>query len=687
MPRTYQPAHLPDGTPNPKHRRRVRVRTKYLPDGSQNPAYTPRRGVRPPDPPYRSKWDRALFVAWDGEGADIRGRHRYVLLQSSEGERAISPRGLDSATLLHTLAQGLAKHRNSIHVGFAFSYDVNMMLGDLPRHAIERLWAGGWVTWRRFRMQYRPRKSFTIHERTWNGERWVERGGVVWDVFGFFQSSFVKALKSYQVGDADVVANIERMKGERSDFKATQLPAIAEYCEQECRLLVELMQKLYQYLRDAELRVTRWDGAGAAAAALLKREGIKAYKGESPAAVLEASRHAYAGGRIEAVQYGHTSAPVYHYDIRSAYPAAMVGLPCLAHGHWVVNPKRPERERFAVCRVRYRFDQRRIYPFFWRAPDGAIYFPREGEGWYWLPEVRAAQAAMRGGDLGGELDILECWAWRRNCTCQPFGWLPELYEQRAQWKREGVGAEKALKLAINSLYGKTAQQVGGRNGKPPSYHQLEWAGWITSRTRALLYYSALPAVRQDALIMIATDALYTTVPLALDGDKLGGWEAQTHSGITVVQSGVYWTDDGEDAPAYCRGFDPGSLSRAAVLDGWRRGARAVNGSSSRFIGMGRALQGEKSWRVWCQWITQARGLALHPEEGKRVPTGRAKRPDRGMIKTNAVTPSWYWMDGTPNGIMSSPIILPWLTIDGAGLPPSDIARMVAADDESEDGYL
>lgn len=692
MARKYQPAKLADGSPNPRYyvRNSQPCRKKFLPDGTINPRYTPRRGPRPPDPPHVSKWERGAFVAWDGEGAEVGGRHRYIMLRSSANDGAVDGGGVSSTVLLDALAEGLAKHADSIHVGFAFGYDVNMILADMPRLFVRRLWAGQWVRWRRFTMQYRQRKSFMLRQHLWNGTKWTTRGGVIWDVFGFFQSSFVKALHSYDVGTSEERERIAAMKAERSTFTPEQLPEIQRYCEHECRLLVRLMKRLHEHLTHAGLKVSRWDGAGAVAAALLKRQGVKAFKGSPPTAVLSAARHAYAGGRIEAVRYGHTTRPVYHYDIRSAYPAATVNLPCLAHGEWVHNPPVPARESFAVCRVRFAFgNDDPLYPFFWRAPDGAIYFPREGEGWYWSPEIRAAWDAGTSGQLHGRLDVLESWAWRPTCDHKPFVWLPELYEQRARWKREGIGAEKALKLAINSLYGKCAQQVGGRDGKPPAYHQLEWAGWITSTTRAMLYRAALPAALTGDLVMMATDAVYATRPLPLGGTKLGEWEGHEHAGVTVVQSGVYWTGQGDDTAAYYRGFDPGSLSRDAVLKGWRYKRASVDGTSSRFVGMGLALAGARSWDKWCRWVTTRRALALHPEAGKRAPVIEPERarPHRGLMPTRPVTPSWHWLDGKDASYMSAPIRLPWIDGHGAGQTSEALRSVTAADDESQDGQL
>src|SRR5437660_9483876 len=100
--------------------------------------------------------------------------------------------------------------------------------------------------------------------------------------------------------------------------------------------------------------------------------------------------------------------------------------------------------------------------------------------------------------------IHEAWEWIPASSTKPFSFIPDVYAYRQQLIQEGSGAEKALKLAINSLYGKTAQSVGystDRNrGKPP-YHNMVVAGMTTSKTRAKLMEAAMQ--KPDSVIMLA----------------------------------------------------------------------------------------------------------------------------------------------------------------------------------------
>jgi hypothetical protein len=667
MPRRYQPAALPDGSANPRYKKRAR------PSG--------------PSGKRLSKFSRGAFVAWDGEGVTgADGVHRYVMLLTSAGDRLVNPNGIPTYDALSMLADIGARERGAIHVAFASGYDVNMILRDCSRRQLERLWSGEWtmVCNGAFVVQYRPRKSFSV--RRWG----MKRSTVLWDTFGFFQSSFVSAVEQYLGKDWPALALIAKQKALRSTFTLGDVDAVSLYCRAECDTLVSLMGRLHGYMQDAGLSVSRWDGAGAVAAAVLSREGAADHLTRAiPREVQIAARHAYAGGRSELVQYGYApDTPVYHYDINSAYPTAMQHLPSLNAGQWRRSSGFiRDAPTLTVYRVRWDLAHAALYPFFFRSHDASIFYPQRGEGWYWAPEVDAAREAIRSGALRGRCTVLDAWSWEPvDPDARPFGFIASLYAQRQQWKRDKIGAEKVLKLGINSLYGKTAQHVGGRDGAPPRYHQLEYAGWITSYTRAALFRAAIPTLARRSAIMLSTDAVYSLEPLTdlPTGPNLGEWSAEPHDGICVVQSGVYWTRNDGEWKAFSRGFDKGSISVESIRDAWKRGRDSYGATLSRFVTMGSALQAREDapgFKAWRTWRTTPRALALCPAHTKRVDDART-RPShaaRGMVTTHAAVPASYMMGQTA----SAPYPLPWEvgdarygTLDGV---PTNIVEAEAYD--------
>jgi hypothetical protein len=172
---------------------------------------------------------------------------------------------------------------------------------------------------------------------------------------------------------------------------------------------------------------------------------------------------------------------------------------------------------------------------------------------------------------------------------KPFSFVPDMYKQRREWQIQGRGAERALKLALNSLYGKQAQRVGGSpdyGGRPP-WHKLEWAGMVTSGTRAQIL-SALYQ-KPESVIAVETDSIMTTEPLDLPiGTALGEWGLTEFEWVTYLQSGIYFTSDGVGkAKSKTRGIDTTQLHHDEVMQ-WLAGDQheplLVN--SRNFIGLG-----------------------------------------------------------------------------------------------------
>lgn len=639
-----------------------------------------------------TKFQKGAFCAWDGEGLTVDTQHRYVLLANSRGlsqwERAPG-RGLSTLEILSALTEGFrANDKRTIHVIFGGSYDVNCWVRDINPYQLEQLWKGRWVTVRDpsmrplFKIQYRPRRSFTVHSL---GADLPRVKGVVWDVWGFFQGTFVGALEKYGL---PVPPRLARMKKTRSQFTERQRAAITRYCAEECDLLQRLMELVREHLETAGLPIKRWDGAGACAAALLTREGTNAAQSVTPAAVRRATQHAYAGGRIELIRWGHAPrTPIHHYDIVSAYPAALVDVPALNNGTWEHTQYELSHHPFAVSCVRWSFtrSRARVYPFFWRAPDGSVYYPRFGESWVWRPELDAARAALARGDIAGEITVKESWGFApAEVDARPFAFVVSMFEQRRQWKRDGVGAEKMLKLSLNSLYGKCAQHVGAQSHKigeesvmvPPKFHQLEWAGWITSATRARLFTAACAA--GEGALMLATDGIFSTVPIPeLEiSPTLGAWDYHEHSGCTIVQSGVYWLDDAPKrndptihgmgsvvgrvktvSTDFCRGFDRGSLRRTGIIAAWRRSTPYWPATLTRFVTMGAVCSNHAPRCDWRQWRTMPRKLNLSPTGTKRTPIPGIGNPARALLPTVPSLPAALLVSDT---WMSAPYPLPWV---------------------------
>lgn len=502
------------------------------------------------------------FMSWDGEGwTDIDGEHRYMLLQCSNGDSISAPQ-LSTVECLDFMVKTATENPGVIHVIFGGGYDATHILRDLSNAKRLELKELGTVTFfakdvngkttNKYKIEYIPHKWLQI-----TGWNWLTRQNVtmkIYDVMTFFQSSFMNALASRQLEVPEV---IKTGKANRSTFTYLDLDEISTYCQMELELLVMLCDKLRLEFQDAGVYVTQYHGPGAVASAVFKAQKVREHMQPPPLPVERALQRAYFGGRFEQFKAGHYDGKVYVYDINSAYPDKIRNLPSLAGSRYEYTDVYDGSLGVWFCSSDSG-DAGDIsgYPSPWRGTAGNVGFPRLNKGgWLWTFEAQHATTVHYGYKLILANDI------------KPFAFVEDMYLKRQQWKKEKRGGERALKLALNSLYGKMAQRVGGSDkydGRPP-WHQLDWAGMVTSATRAQLWEAISQA--PESIIAVETDSVTSTVPLDLDiGPGLGQWEADEYDWITYVQSGIYFTSgDATGEKVKSRGIDVKELKHAAVL--------------------------------------------------------------------------------------------------------------------------
>ncbi len=166
------------------------------------------------------------------------------------------------------------------------------------------------------------------------------RAGFIRRVFGFYQSSFVKVVKSLEklrLATGEEVATIERDKARRQNFDQVPLGEVKAYTELELRKLSLAAIKLRDGFDYMKIRLGSWSGAGAAAAALIRARGVSEHyagwvnkRDPSPEQLI--AHAAYYGGHIELLKQGYSEAGAFVYDLKSAYPAEMRELPSMISG-------------------------------------------------------------------------------------------------------------------------------------------------------------------------------------------------------------------------------------------------------------------------------------------------------------------------------------------------------------------
>lgn len=591
------------------------------------------------------------FVGVDGEGVG----NDYVLLDSSLSDypRLYTGSRLTTLECLDWL-WGLGKHAGyCTFILYGAGYDYNNWMRDIPFEDCKRLANGQMVRvgeylilWQQhFKFSLRRIRGEDTAQPEYNAKRYqydriqTKLGDhqedyievKFWDVLPFWQTSFVKAL-NMTLKDRTIEQDlIEEGKEARGTFTHENIEWVSKYNKAECENLAHMCVELDSWFKTSEIKPMFYNGPGSAAKAMLRTHAPYLHAGrkisdrtkklsskireymfpgaDDNRAMLYRSLCAYAGALNRQLKIGYHPGLVYQYDLVSAYPSAMLKLPCLSHGHWERSSKF-DLHSFGLWKIRYKATKRmKLYPFFWRTSDGSIEYPYSfEERWVHTYELAAGLAVDAAG-----VRILDGWVWHPGIcdNPKPFWWIGSTFLQRQQYKLEGnEGASNGLKLPLNSAYGSIAQARGGTPSQPPWSQQLVWAGAITAYTRARLYLAYM--TNPDAVVHMATDGIISLEELPLKlGTGLGEWERTELHNLTCVQYGVYVTDEKHRERGFRLTEEDVPKFVSAVHEMWKTGHWASLSVTQRnFVTCGQVSQAEARYPEWCHWQDVSKTIEL-----------------------------------------------------------------------------
>jgi hypothetical protein len=268
-------------------------------------------------------------------------------------------------------------------------------------------------------------------------------------------------------------------------------------------------------------------GAGSIASAMFRKHNVLEYGPTFQQIPIDTMLSGYFGGRFDVTRVGFIG-NTFESDINSAYPHIARNLPCLRCGRFIRATEYDSNDN-GIWLVRWKDNGTRWSPFPYRTESGHIRYYANGIGYYYGREVAAA---LR---FDPTIDVLGGYRFEINCDHRPFAWLEDYYKRRQEMLLAGDFGDQIIKYGSNSVYGKLAQS----KGDAPRYQNLIWAGMITSGTRGML----LDGIRQSPnnVIKVATDAIFSSVPLELDYNEteLGAWKTEELYDLLVLGNGVY----------------------------------------------------------------------------------------------------------------------------------------------------
>lgn len=453
-------------------------------------------------------------------------------------------------------------------------YDIQAILKLLARSPNEDLWKLTRVDYGRYRIRYIPSKFCTIgllHEKKPESKTII----TIYDLMQFYATSLEKAArrvlgKGKQTAGVkweDLLSTLQRGP-ERKRHK------ILAYCRTDAALVEEMYLHSKEQFRQAEVNFEK----PLSCASIAVQKFRKAMNHDVPREINNAFEKTYRGGRIECLKTGFFPRAFY-YDLHSAYPSSMAGL-VETKGTWlcVEGHMRPDAiyaavlVRLSIPRPEYRG------PVAVLGDTQLMYPTGQWTQWVDLDTYRLLESR------GFIQKVIKGFQMVQGTERRPFHELADLYLQRSLHPEQSW----ALKVIMNSLYGKVAQRINKWVRSPVVDKDAEaWRGefwrrreqWtkrtnfvyasaITSQIRKRLYLEIPP----QNCIFYATDGVMTTEPIPVNSSSaLGAWsEGEEVRDLCVVGSGVYtYRELSGTVRTKVRGFEVG-LDLYKLLDKRRR---------------------------------------------------------------------------------------------------------------------
>lgn len=435
----------------------------------------------------------------------------------------------------------------------------------LARNIITQGGEGDLLAWDKestYALATTPNRRFYVEKRP-NGDRFD--GRVTLDVHDHgkaFVGGLEKVIEVWRPEITDEMASAIKWgkAARKTHFQGATPKQIGDYSEAECVAAARCSRKLIDTIK-TELGITikphELYGAGSIAQASFQYYGVPTRK-DSQRDRMELAIECYFGGIIETPIVGMFMCSADEVDLNSAYPAHMRHLPCMraGHGHWQT------KQRFrgggvtnkTVGYVRVTWDVRTpsTPPFSIRVVNGCVRQPLFClEAWVTIPEYLAALKQF-GSDINAKRAVF----WKQDCDCpNPLAWMEDFYHRRqeikAQMKQVPKGSDEwhwlncvqeAIKLVINSGYGKFAQQ----RPTPGKYSNLHYAAMITGATRAKVRTETWAQEARGGIVLYQhTDSVISVGGNPVDGGKaLGEWGLEDKETINpfLIQPGLMMSE-------------------------------------------------------------------------------------------------------------------------------------------------
>jgi len=477
--------------------------------------------------PNRS--NRRKVVALDFEAED----GNAFLLRDSEGKKLDYPN-----ITFENLVKFLFRYEGKWCFFWHLGYDALCFLKFLPRQVLDSYKKNRKLKFHHmgYVIHYIPNKQLTIRK----GKHSVS----FYDIAQYYgRKKLEKAfLENF---DEKLPDDYLKMKDKRKDFTLEYYlrhkKETRKYCKLDCDYARRLSEKWLDTFNGAFVFYPRnWVSSGYCAEKVLLNNKIPIPRfNEIPYIVQEIAWFSFYGGRFELIKRGFIGYCCL-YDINSAYPFALTQLPDLTDGEWYTGNEIHPNAKVGFFHIIADIDNCvKVCPFPFRNKNKMILYPHgKFETYVTLHELLAVR-----NDKRTKYKILESSQFVPNKNCSyPFRkFIAKTYQKRLELGKNNPQGQ-AIKLILNSMYGKMAQTTDNKFG---NLFNPVIATFITGYARAQLYKFVGDNNLENHVIAFATDsiAIQKKIP-NLNSTKLGEMKLDKEASDAYYLSNGYYRFNG-----------------------------------------------------------------------------------------------------------------------------------------------
>ncbi len=477
--------------------------------------------------PNNSKLRKVVAIDTETENGNI------FLLEDDSG------RFLDQHDItFENVARFLFRYEGTWVFCWNLGYDAICILKLLPRHILDSYKHNRKLKFRYsgYEINYIPNKQLTLRK----GKHSVS----LYDMAQYYDKK--PLAKAFSENFNEISKDYLKMKESRQDFTLSHYlrhkKQIREYCKMDCILTRKLAEKWLETFYNAFGFYPRnWVSSGYLGEKVLINNDIFVPRfNEVPYLVQEQAWLSFYGGRFELIKRGFIGYCCL-YDINSAYPFALTQLPDLTRGKWITSNNIHPKTKVGFFHIIADISNSvKVCPFPFRNKNKTIIYPSgKFETFVTLHELLTVQRDPR-----IKYKILESYQFIPNKNCgYPFrDFIGMMYEKRLELKKRNDPQQQALKLILNSMYGKTAQTTNNRFG---NLFNPVISSFITGFARAQLYQFVRDNNLEKNIVAFATDsvAIQKKIP-DLNSEKLGEMKLDKESNDAYYLSNGYYRFNG-----------------------------------------------------------------------------------------------------------------------------------------------